>query len=227
MLSEVITIAAVFLARIGLQQSGVGVAEKWLAELLLFGCVMYVFGSNVFRGIRLEREALARGGWWGGDGWLLHILTMMSLGGALALAGWAWLCADAGQKLGSHGAVLVLDVVVLMAIKLVTETTLYARLGGDPSPRQESAKRLIGPLAGWAKLRYTLGALGGIVFPLAAQLLAGGGKNIPPTVAAGPSAVLAALALACLVPGELLERWLFWRAQEGGHEKAQETPEGV
>jgi hypothetical protein len=226
MLSEVVTLAAALIARIGLQASGVTAPESSLVESVLLAIFGYAIVSIGMRIERVRRETLARGGWWGWDAYLLELLTVLALSFGVALAVWAVNRAEVGEKLGGHGAILVLMTVSLVAAKLVIETTLYARLGGEPSPRQEYARRLIGPLSGWAKLRYALGVFGGIILPLAAQLLAGGAKNIPPTVAAGPSAVMAVLAIAFLSPGELLERRLFWRAQFG-HEKAREAQEAA
>ncbi len=222
MLSEVITLAAALIARIGLQTSGVAASESIVVEAVLLALFGYAIVSIGLRIDRVRRETLDRGGWWGWDAYLLELLTVLAIAFGIALAVWAVSRAEVGEKLGGHGAILVLMTVSLVAVKLVIETTLYAKIGGEPSPRQEYAKRLIGPLAGWAKLRYALGVFGGVILPLAAQLLAGGAKNIPPTIAAGPSAVLAVLALMCLVPGELLERRLFWRAQFG-HEEAQKA----
>ena len=219
MLSEVITIAAVILACIGIQTSGVSEPPLVITELLLLGCLGFAVYSLATRIGRRRAETLSRGGWWGYDASLLELLTPLALAFGVALAVWSINRAELGQKLGGHGAVLVLLLVSTVGVKLVIETTLYAKIGGEPSPRQEYAKRLVGPLAGKAKLRYTLGIFGGIILPLAAQLLAGGAKNIPPTVAAGPSAVMAVAALLCLVPGELLERRLFWQAQFGHEEK--------
>lgn len=218
MLSIVITLAAVILARIGIQTSGASTPPSTIVELLLLGCLGFAVYSLAIRIGRLRAATLSRGGWWGLDAYLLELLTPLLMAFALALAVWAINRAELGEKLGGHGAFLVLMLVTITGVKLVTETTLFAKIGGESSPRQEYAKRLIGPLAGQAKLRYTLGVFGGIILPLAAQLLAGGAKNIPPTVTAGPSAVFALLALVCLVPGELLERRLFWRAQFGPEE---------
>jgi hypothetical protein len=226
MLSEVITIAAVLLARIGIQTSGASAPASPLVELLLLGCLGFAVYSLATRISRLRAETLARGGWWGFDAYMLALLTPLALAFGLALAVWAINRAEVGAKLGGHGAILVLVLVTLVGVKLVIETTLYAKIGGEPSPRQDYAKRLVGPLSRLTKLRYTLGIFGGIILPLAAQLLAGGAKNIPPTVAAGPSAVMAVAALLCLVPGELLERRLFWRAQFG-HEEAHKAQEVV
>lgn len=149
--------------------------------------------------------------WWGFDAAVRRVATPLSLGGSAALVVWACQRAAYGAKLGGYGSLLVLLVVVATGAKLVAETYLYAHLGGDESPRQASAERLNGTLSSWAKARYALGGLGGIVLPLGAQILAGGAKNIPAVADAGPPAVLAAAAFACLLPGELIERWLFRR----------------
>ena len=86
MLSEVITIAAVLLARIGIQTSGVSAPASPLVELLLFGCLAFAVYSLATRISRLRAETLARGGWWGFDAYLLALLTPLALASAPTLA---------------------------------------------------------------------------------------------------------------------------------------------
>lgn len=211
MLSEVVTVAALLLGWCGVSAAappeGRAVAITLLGLLTLGAWRLLAEGR-----VAAANARLAEGRWWGADADVRHAMTRLTLGGCAALAVWAALRWSSGQKLGGAGSLLVLLVVVATAAKLVAETYLYAQLGAGESARQQSARRLVGPLAGWAKARYALGAFGGVILPLGAQLLAGGGKNIPAVIDAGPPAVLAVMALACLVPGEMLERRLFRRA---------------
>ncbi|MEQ8848596.1 hypothetical protein [Botrimarina sp.] len=156
-----------------------------------------------------KRRTLS-GGWWGLDAAVRQLATPVAIGAAGALAAWAVWRASEGEKLGGYGSLLVLLLVTASGAKLAAETYLFAQLGGDPSPRQESARALVGPKSLVAKTRYALGVMGGIVLPLGAQILAGGAKNIPAVADAAAPATLAVLSLVCLLPGELLERRLFW-----------------
>lgn len=218
---EALTVAAVLLGWCGLftatPPEGATIASLLLALVTVGAWRLMLAGLGLARAKRLER-----GDWWGLDATLRRITTSLALGGCLALVVWATMRASVGAKLGGGGALLVLLVVVSIGVKLVAETYLFAHLGDEPTPRRTSAEQLNGPLAGWSKLRYALGAFGGIILPLGAQILAGGAKNIPAVVDAGPPAVMAGLALACLLPGELLERWLFWRAV--GSNESSEHP---
>lgn len=221
LLLEVVSVAAVLLGWCGLfaatPAEGTTIASLLLAAVTVGTWRLLHEGLSVARTKRLDRAD-----WWGWDARLRRIATPLALGGCLALVVWAVMRASVGAKLGGGGSLLVLLVVGSIAAKFVAETYLFAHLGDEPSPRQQSARLLSGSLSGWSKLRYSLGAFGGIILPLGAQLLAGGAKNIPAVVDAGPPAALASLALACLIPGELIERWLFWRAVEPG-----DTPEEV
>ncbi|TWT95983.1 hypothetical protein Pla108_30610 [Botrimarina colliarenosi] len=207
---ETIAVAALLLGWCGLSQvtppEGSFVATVALGAVTL-GAAMLMRQDRVVEANR----RLHAGQWWGLDAALRRAATPFALGGGVALVIWSLARASVAAKLGGAGSLLVLLVVIAMAIKFVAETYLYAQIGGEASPRQTSAQQLVGPLAGWSKLRYVLGTFGGVILPLGAQLLAGGAKNIPAVVDAGPPAVLAVAALVCLVPGELLERWLFWR----------------
>lgn len=210
-LLEVLTIAAVLLGWCGLfaatPPEGATVASLLLAVVTVGAWRLLRDGLIATRAARLNRAD-----WWGLDAYLRRLATPLALGGCLALVVWAGMRASVGAKLGGGGSLLVLLVVVAIGAKFVAETYLFSQLGGEPSPRRTSAQMLIGRLTGWSKLRYALGAFGGIILPLGAQILAGGSKNIPAVVDAGPPAVLAGLALVCLLPSELTERWLFWRA---------------
>lgn len=182
--------------------------RAWLLLLVVLAAVWRL----VDQAADARRRRLAEGGWWGADAWLRQVATPVALGSAIAVVAWGLTRAAVGTKLGGFGSLLILTLVVASGVKLVAETYLFSKLGGEPSPRQRTAQMLIGSHSFAAKARYTLGALGGIVLPLGAQILAGGSKHIPAVSDAGPPAVLACAALVCLVPGELLERWLFWRA---------------
>lgn len=211
LLIEAITVAAVLLAWCGLIQ----VTPPEGATLGAIAVAALSVGSwqMMARRRRADRERrTAAGNWWGLDAAIRHAATPIGLGGCLALVVLATIRADVDARLGGAGSLLVLLVVVATAAKFVAETYLFAQLGGDPTPRQASAQMLNGPLSSWAKARYTLGAFGGIILPLGAQMLAGGAKNIPPVTDAGPPAAVAVAALVLLVPSELIERWLFWRA---------------
>lgn len=128
----------------------------------------------------------------------------------VALAAYTLWRASAGEKAGDIGSLLVLLLVAVMGVKLAAETMIFSYLGGDPTPRQEVARAMAGPLSRLATLRYLLGCFGGVIFPLGAQILSAGAKHIPPVLSPTPSAVLVVLTLACLIPGELIERRL-WR----------------
>lgn len=129
------------------------------------------------------------------------------------LAAWSLFWAVQGEKPGPLGGLLVLTIVSAMGLKLAAETYLFSFLGGDPTPNQALAKQLIGPLSGATTTRFLLGAFGGVILPLGAQLLAVGAKNIPPVVNPMPAAIAACLAAACLIPGELLAKRLYRRAR--------------
>lgn len=210
-LYEAVLVAAALLAWCGLYQSPPPEGAT-LGSVLVAAAVVYVVWTIHGRRVAAGDERQAAGQWWGPDAVIRHSATPIALGGSLALVIWAFARAETGAKLGGAGSLLVLLTVSAIGMKLVAETYLYSTIGADPSPRQTSAQMMIGELAGWSKLRYTLGVLGGIILPLGAQILAGGAKNIPAVVDAGPPAILATVALACLLPGELLERWLFKRA---------------
>lgn len=210
LLINTLTTAALLIAWCGLL-TGSPIEGHFLPAIVLAVLSVVQVGELIGAAHSAANRRLADGRWWGLDAAVRHVGTPVVLGGGLALAIWALVRASAGAKLGGYGSLLVLLVFVAMIAKLAAETYLFAQLGGEPSPRQASARALIGPWSFWSKLRYFLGAMGGVILPLGAQLLAGGAKNIPAVVDAGPPAVMAAAALVCLVPGELIERWLFWK----------------
>ncbi len=210
-LYEAVLVAAALLAWCGLSQS-TPPEGALIGSLLVAAAVVVVVLMIQGRRIAAGNQRLAAGLWWGTDAAVRHSATPIALGSCLALVVWAGARASAGAKLGGAGSLLVLLTVSCVGLKLVAETFLYSKIGAAPSPRQTSAQMMIGELSGWSKARYTLGVLGGIILPLGAQILAGGAKNIPAVVDAGPPAVLAGIALLLLIPGELIERWLFRRA---------------
>ncbi|MEN0111534.1 MAG: hypothetical protein AAF805_12510, partial [Planctomycetota bacterium] len=204
---EVVTLAALLLAWCGVANSDP--VEGRVLGAIVVG-VVAVGWAAMADGRRTAdaNRRLAAGRWWGLDAAVRHAGTSIALGASLALCLWAAGRAEVGAKLGGAGSLLVLLLVTAVGAKLVAETYLFAQIGGDESPRQHDAKRLTGVWSGWAKTRYLLAALGGVILPLGAQLLAGGSKNIPAVVDAGPPAALAMLSLALLLPGEAIERWL-------------------
>ncbi|TWT48566.1 hypothetical protein [Botrimarina hoheduenensis] len=139
--------------------------------------------------------------------------TPVALGLGIGLTAYTFWRATLGEKAGGVGSVLVLLLVATMGLKLAAETVLFSSLGGDATPRQAAARALIGPLSRWTTLRYVLGCFGGVILPLGAQILMAGAKNIPPVLDPTAPAVLVGVSLACLVPAELLERWLWRRSQ--------------
>lgn len=139
-----------------------------------------------------------------------RVATPLALAFGVALVAFTLWKAAGGEKAGGVGSLLVLGLVTTMGVKLAAETVLFASLGGDPTPRQEAARAMIGPLSKWSILRYALGCFGGVILPLGAQILSAGAKNIPAVLEPTAPAILVCVSLACLVPGELLERWL-WR----------------
>lgn len=209
LLIETGLVAAVLTAWCGLAATPPGEADPATGPVLaVLSCA--VGAMLVARLVYSWKRRTLAGGWWGLDAAVRQLMTPLAIGAAGALVAWSVSRASEGERLGGYGSLLVLLVVVTVGLKLVAETYLFAQLGGDPSPRQAAARELIGPKSLAAKTRYTLGVLGGVVLPLGAQILAGGSKNIPAVTDATPPAVLAALALLCLAPGEMLERRLFW-----------------
>ncbi len=144
------------------------------------------------------------------------IATPIALGAAKMLAIWNLCRAWQGEMPGDVGSLLVLTLTIAMAAKLAAETYLFSWLGtssDDPSGEAHirSAQLLSGDYAKLTMARFTLGILGGIIMPLGSQILASGAKNIPATVMSTPSVILAVGSLVCLVPGEILSRWLYYR----------------
>jgi hypothetical protein len=176
----------------------------WVAAL--------VAGGEAVRGAIEAHSSAGRPLWRGGAAFLRQGLTPVVLGGAVALALWGLTRYETGQKLGEFGGLIVLLVAAAGAGKLAAEASVFSSLGGDPTPLEGSARLLIGPLVKATAARFALGALGGVILPLGAQILAAGAKNIPPAADPLPSVVAACLAVACLLPAEVLERRLFYRA---------------
>ena len=145
------------------------------------------------------------------DAKIRRFATPVAIGSVAAYAAWSVFWATQGEKPGACGSLLVLVILISMGLKLAAETYLFSFLGGDPSPSQALAQRLVGPLARRTTARFLLGAFGGVIFPLAAQLLAVGAKHIPPVENPMPTAIASCLAALCLVPGEMIARRLYRR----------------
>lgn len=151
------------------------------------------------------------GGWTGFDMLVRRITTPAVISASVLLAVGAMMQAMKGERMGDSGGYMVLIVFVAMALKLVAESYLFSYLGSDPSPKQRAAQLMTTRYARLTGLRYLLGALGGIVLPLGAQILAVGSKNIPEAATQWPSAIAACLAVACLLTGEAVQRRLFYK----------------
>ncbi|MGL4514246.1 MAG: hypothetical protein ACRCT8_14245 [Lacipirellulaceae bacterium] len=182
------------------------------AVMTLLRVAAIVAGAAAVRGAINAHAAAARPLWRGVAATLRQGLTPVLLGGTIALVIWAVTRCETGEKLGEFGGLVVLFVASAGAGKLAAEASVFSSLGGDVTPLERSARLMIGPLVTATATRFALGALGGVILPLGAQILAAGAKNIPPTETATPSVVAACLALACLLPAEVLERRLFYRA---------------
>jgi hypothetical protein len=183
------------------------VTALWVAAL--------VAGGEAVRGAIEAHASAGRPLWRGVAATLRQGLTPVVLGGTVALAIWGVTRSDSGQKLGDFGGLLVLFIASAGAAKLAAEASVFSSLGGEPTPLERSARLLIGPLVTATATRFALGALGGVILPLGAQILSAGAKNIPPAADPFPSVVAACLALACLLPAEIMERRLFYRAAVG------------
>lgn len=210
LLLESITTAALLLAWCGLATNQ-PVEGRVIPVILLTALSGWHLHELLGSATAAANVRLGAGQWWGTDALVRHLATPLAIGAGVTLADWACLRASVGMRLGGYGSLLVLLLLIAVCAKFVAETYLYAQLGAEPSQRQASAELLNTRYSLAAKLRYFFGAMGGIILPLGAQLLAGGAKNIPAVTDAGPPAVLAVAALVCLLPAELLERWLFWR----------------
>ncbi len=152
-----------------------------------------------------------KSGWAGFDMLVRRITTPAAISASVLLAVGAVMDAMEGERMGDRGGYMVLIVFFAMALKLLAESYLFSYLGSDPSPKQRAAQLMAGPYARLTGLRYGLGALGGIILPLGAQVLAVGSKNIPEAATPWPSAVAACLAVVCLLAGEAVQSRLFYR----------------
>ena len=159
-------------------------------------------------------ESASNTTWSGMDATLRRWMTSVALVAAVLLALVAIGGALQGEKLSGFGSLLILVLVAAMAIKFAAEAYQWSYLGAEESPREQSARKMIGPLARLTTLRYTLGALGGVVLPLGVQILTAGSKNIRPVADPMIPAVLACVALLLLIPAEITERRLFRLSQQ-------------
>lgn len=146
----------------------------------------------------------------GTDVTLRRWLTPLAVVLVLALATTSMLRAARGEGIGPEGTLLVLALVATMGVKFAAEAYQMSYLGAEQSPREQAASKMLARHAGLMKLRYTLGALGGIVLPLGVQALTAGLKDIPSISDPMTPAVVACFAAAMLLPGEFAERRL-WR----------------
>ncbi|QDV35733.1 DmsC/YnfH family molybdoenzyme membrane anchor subunit [Tautonia plasticadhaerens] len=209
----------------------IGLRHSWLSrEVVCFGAFAKLAGASV--GLALVRPDLAerwpqlgivlaagavasgvagvacsvmvyhvtrRPAWTGGRGVLRFAGTVAVLGLAARLSCRAWEGTPPAALPWVALAALVLG-------KVAAESELLDhrdRSGVDLLGR--SSRVIRGPLAGCWKVRVTLGLIPGVVVPLT---LAGLGPGAVPGVAS----CLSAIALAGLIAGELLERFLFFAA---------------
>jgi DMSO reductase anchor subunit len=102
--------------------------------------------------------------------------------------------------------VIAVALAIATAAKLLYEALdTRDKLGAPSEPLRQTARLLRGPLKRNRKRRVLLGFSGGIVIPLLLFVSAG-------AVSAGITAVAAVAALAGSIGGEVLERFLFFRA---------------
>ena len=193
-------------------------AASWYAGGILASAIVYFLCLLTCGRIGKSRIAALLGGraWCDRTVLIQFIVTPIATGAAMMLAIWTLCRALQGQMPGDVGSVLVLVLAGSMAAKLAAETYLFSWIGTSPSDASseahlKSAQLLVGKYARLTTIRFTLGILGGIIMPLGAQILASGAKNIPASALTAPSVILSLAALICLVPGEMLGRWLFYR----------------
>ena len=151
------------------------------------------------------------GGWTGLDMLVRRVTTPAAISASVLLAVGAVMQALEGERMGDRGGYMVLIVFFAMAFKLLAESYLFSYLGSDPSPKQRAAQLMATRYARLTGLRYVLGALGGIILPLGAQILAVGSKNIPEAATPWPAAIAACLAVVFLLAGEVVQRRLFYK----------------
>lgn len=203
------------------QAMAVGSLDRLLASAVVVNFLIYAICLYPSRHFGCCRRSALRGerAWTDRSVLIRYITAPISLGACVVLAIWTYVNAKQGLMPGDVGTVLVLILVTAMAIKLATEMYLLSWMGGEHTDdsglaHERSAKLLIGRYSRWTTLRYVLGSLGGIILPLGTQILASGAKNIPSAAIPGPSLTLACAAVLCLVPGEIIARWLFYRVTD-------------
>jgi DMSO reductase anchor subunit len=114
--------------------------------------------------------------------------------------------ARGGAAIPAEGALLerlsrLLSIAV--AVKLAWEASIFRHLGDKRcTDRQRTARLLTEDLAAETCLRFAAGTIGGLVLPQVALAYAGEGRGV----------ALAALSVAALLAGEMLERALFFGA---------------
>ncbi|HEX9296428.1 MAG TPA: DmsC/YnfH family molybdoenzyme membrane anchor subunit [Polyangiaceae bacterium] len=109
--------------------------------------------------------------------------------------------------IGAHAKRIALALALLGGTKLLWELGALVHLRAKSlGELKRSAILLAGELRGAFVFRFVLGAMGGVVFPLVLSALLGSGPVSP------SHAVVAAMGVACIVGGELVERSLFFRS---------------
>jgi DMSO reductase anchor subunit len=140
------------------------------------------------------------------------LLTTIVLGLSTALfttaVGAACNSATGAAFASDFSEIVLPGLIIAVACKLAFEASLFIHLRGKQhSPLKRSALLMTGDLAGAAKWRFALGAVGGLLLP-ALWIW-----QVHPSASASiVSHVLIAGQFAALLAGELLERYLFFTA---------------
>lgn len=141
---------------------------------------------------------------WRGAG-LRFSLTAVLLGAATTLAYLSLAPLDQRANLSPMVQALALTVFAATLAKLAVEMRVFwFAKRGPTSALGRSARLIADVLYPWTALRFFLGWLGGVVFPLFLLALLGSGSQ------PAPHAAVAAAIL--LIAGELIERGVFFRA---------------
>ncbi len=200
------------------QQMATGNFVNWFVTAVIANFVISAITVFPSRHSGCSRIAALKGkrAWFDRTILIRFVTTPIALGSSVVLAIWSFCNAKQEQMPGDIGTVLVLVLVTTMGIKLAAEMYLLSWTGvihenQSGEAHERSAKLLIGRYSRWTTCYYVLASLGGIIMPLGTQILASGAKNIPSAANPGPSLVLALAAVACLVPAEIIARWLYYR----------------
>jgi DMSO reductase anchor subunit len=159
-------------------------------------------GCSVMLYVKTARE------WWSGARTAFRFYataTVLGLGTTLVTL-LAFGCGPGGRVCAGVSLAARL-LAIVTGVKLAWEASILLHLGDKQlGPLKRTASLLLGDLKDEAGARLVLGICGGVLAPLAVARLADTGDS-----SHGPL-VLAALGLAALVVGELVERALFFRA---------------